>query len=374
MWQDIRFEYDAWGNVATKRKGARQVQVFTFDAENRLLKVVTKNGRGEIETSFEYDALGRRIGKTEKTTEAWGTRSHQESVRFVWQGLRLVQEIDPDDVRSYVYSPDAAYTPLARVDVTNIDEVPADFRTLAMLRPRVLHFHTDQIGTPQEVTDKDGELLWSGQYDAWGKVRRDGTAPRIEQPLRFAGQYADAGTGLHYNTFRYYDPDVGRFISQDPIGLHGGINLYQYGISATRWIDPLGLAGVPVPYQPPPYPLPAFDGTTTEGVLVTNEGAVVPLKSGGADPRFANYVAASHVEGKAAVVIRETGSTGGTVWHNNPGGQCNYCNNMVETLLPENVKLTTVPPEGAVAPNRFWHAQPMEYTGNSKTPNFRSGC
>jgi RHS repeat-associated protein len=246
MWQDIRFEYDAWGNVTTKRRGARQVQVFTFDAENRLLKVVTKNGRGEIETSFEYDALGRRIGKTEKTTEAWGTRSHQESVRFVWQGLRLVQEIDPDHVRSYVYSPDAAYTPLARLDVTNIAEVPPDFRTLAMLRPRVLHFHTDQIGTPQEVTDQDGELLWAGQYDAWGKVRRDGTTPRIEQPLRFAGQYADARTGLHYNTFRYYDPDVGRFISADPIGLRGGANLYAYGPNSTGWIDPLGWAGDPV--------------------------------------------------------------------------------------------------------------------------------
>ncbi len=246
MWQDIRFEYDAWGNVSTKRKGTRQVQTFSFDAENRLMKVTTKTGRGDIETCFEYDALGRRIGKTETTTEAYGTRGHQESVRFVWQGLRLVQEVDADDVRSYVYSPDAAYTPLARVDVVNIDEVPANFRTMAMLRPRILHFHADQIGTPQEVTGKDGELLWSGQYDAWGKVRRDRATPRTEQPLRFAGQYADAGTGLHYNTFRYYDPDVGRFISQDPIGLHGGPNLYTYAPNPHSWVDPLGWAGSPV--------------------------------------------------------------------------------------------------------------------------------
>jgi RHS repeat-associated protein len=241
MWQDIRFEYDPWGNVAVKRKGVRQVQTFTFDAENRLMKVVTKNGRGDIETSFEYDALGRRIGKTEKTAEAYGTRSHQESVRFVWQGLRMVQEVNADDVRSYVYSPDAPYTPLARVDVVNVDEVPDDFRTVAMLRPRILHFHTDQIGVPQEVTGKDGELLWSGQYDAWGKVRRDGATPRIEQPLRLAGQYADAGTGLHYNTYRYYDPDVGRFITQDPIGALGGENLYAFAPNTSRWADPRGL-------------------------------------------------------------------------------------------------------------------------------------
>jgi RHS repeat-associated protein len=192
-------------------------------------------------TQLETSALGRRIGKTEKTTEAHGLRSHQESVRFVWQGLRLVQEVDPDSVRSYVYSPDAAWTPLARVDVTNLDEVPDAFRTLAMTRPRVLHFHTDQIGTPQEVTGQDGELLWSGRHDAWGKLRKGDVTPRIEQPLRFAGQYADASTGLHYNTFRYYDPDVGRFISQDPIGLNGGENLYAYAPNSIRWVDPLGL-------------------------------------------------------------------------------------------------------------------------------------
>ncbi len=241
MWQDLRFDYDAWGNVVTKRKGSRQVQAFTFDAENRLLKVVTKNARAEIETRFEYDALGRRIGRSEKTVEAWGTRTSQDSVRFVWQGLRLVQEVDPDYVRSYVYSPDAAWTPLARVDVSNVAEVPQAFRTAAMIRPRILHFHTDQIGTPQEVTDADGHLLWAGEHDAWGKLRRGDVTARTEQPLRFAGQYADEGTGLHYNTFRYYDPDVGRFISQDPIGLVGGDNVYAYAPNPVGWMDPLGL-------------------------------------------------------------------------------------------------------------------------------------
>jgi RHS repeat-associated protein len=61
-----------------------------------------------------------------------------------------------------------------------------------------------------------------------------------EQNLRFQGQYADAETGLHYNTFRYYDPDIGRFASQDPIGLAGGVNLYQYGPNPIGWIDPWG--------------------------------------------------------------------------------------------------------------------------------------
>jgi RHS repeat-associated protein len=62
----------------------------------------------------------------------------------------------------------------------------------------------------------------------------------VEQNLRFQGQYFDAESGLHYNTFRYYDPQVGRFTTQDPVGLDGGHNLYRYAPSPTGWIDPWG--------------------------------------------------------------------------------------------------------------------------------------
>ncbi|MED9122286.1 RHS repeat-associated core domain-containing protein [Escherichia marmotae] len=66
---------------------------------------------------------------------------------------------------------------------------------------------------------------------------------RVEQNLRYQGQYLDRETGLHYNLHRYYDPDVGRFIVTDPIGLRGGLNLYQYAPNPLGWIDPLGLKG-----------------------------------------------------------------------------------------------------------------------------------
>jgi RHS repeat-associated protein len=70
----------------------------------------------------------------------------------------------------------------------------------------------------------------------------DGDATR--QPVRMQGQYADSETGLYYNTFRYYDPDIGRFISEDPIGLWGGLNLYQFAANVDSWIDPWGWAAL----------------------------------------------------------------------------------------------------------------------------------
>ena len=94
--------------------------------------------------------------------------------------------------------------------------------------------------TPKEVTDTTGQIVWQADYKAWGEIDLY-RVHQIDQPLRFQGQYADDETGLYYTTFRYYDPRAGRFATQDPIGLAGGWNLYQYAPNPTGWVDPLGL-------------------------------------------------------------------------------------------------------------------------------------
>jgi len=72
------------------------------------------------------------------------------------------------------------------------------------------------------MTDAEGQIVWQAKYRPWGAIEKL-VVNEVEQNLRFQGQYFDVETGLHYNTFRYYDPEIGRFITQDPIGLSGGI-------------------------------------------------------------------------------------------------------------------------------------------------------
>ncbi|EFM8968161.1 hypothetical protein HGL71_002374 [Escherichia coli] len=106
---------------------------------------------------------------------------------------------------------------------------------------RILYFHTDVNGAPEEMTDSDGKIVWETGYQVWGNTIQEKDHGGVEQNLRYQGQYLDRETGLHYNLHRYYDPDVGRFMVTDPIGLAGGINLYAYAPNPLSWIDPLGL-------------------------------------------------------------------------------------------------------------------------------------
>ncbi|WP_371688410.1 RHS repeat-associated core domain-containing protein [Snodgrassella alvi] len=90
------------------------------------------------------------------------------------------------------------------------------------------------------LTDEDGHIVWACSYQLWGKPIQEIEHSQIQQNLRYQGQYLDRETGLHYNTFRYYDPDIGRFTQPDPIGLLGGFNLYQYAPNGLMWIDRWG--------------------------------------------------------------------------------------------------------------------------------------
>ena len=128
--------------------------------------------------------------------------------------------------RSY-YSDQDRYEPLSQV---------RDWTTEDGEGGRQAHyFHCDKIGIPREMTDSEGKL-------GWGKLKNaTKVTDSAYQPFRLQKQYADVETALHYNLMRYYEPEAGRFVNQDPIGLLGGEHLYQFADNALVWFDPLGL-------------------------------------------------------------------------------------------------------------------------------------
>jgi RHS repeat-associated protein len=116
----------------------------------------------------------------------------------------------------------------------------------------IYHYHCNHLGTPQELTNQDGDVIWLSYDRAWGGsfdtlykqqfVDNFAISENELQPIKFQGQSLDTETGLHYNRFRYYDSDVGMFISRDPIGLLGGVNVFAYAPNPIHWIDPWGLS------------------------------------------------------------------------------------------------------------------------------------
>ena len=236
----IRWQYDIHGRTTEKGDGQTRWR-YRYDGEHRLTDVFSEprdRNKPRTKVSFRYDPLGRRISKTRQQLLQGRPSARAVTTRFVWEGYRLLQEIHDDTPLTYVYSDSLSYEPLARID--------------GMESPEIFWFHCAANGTPELLTDVEGQKTWEGVNSPWGKLLRESNQriPVVEQNLRMQGQYLDRETGLHYNLFRYYDPDSGRFTQQDPIGLAGGINLYQYAPNALGWVDPLGLSRCSVDKTP----------------------------------------------------------------------------------------------------------------------------
>ena len=115
----------------------------------------------------------------------------------------------------------------------------------------IRHYHCDHLGTPLALTDQNHNIVWAARLDPWGNVQEEFNPGNIEQSIRLPGQQHDKDTNLFYNRHRYYDPAIGAYINQDPIGWLGGINHYNYPLDASRQIDPLGLDPTRVPQRGP---------------------------------------------------------------------------------------------------------------------------
>jgi len=203
----IDYGYDANGNITSETgwtyiydlsnqlirvlAGSNQVGEYTFNGAGQRVKKVT-----QTETRiFHYDLLGHIIAETNQT------------------GQMLAE---------YIYLRDQLLTMIKSGEVA-------------------YYFHNDHLGTPQVLTDGNGSVAWKAAYTPFGEAVI--SIATVENPFRFPGQYYDLETGLHYNYYRTHNPEIGRYLTPDPIGLWGGINLWPYvANNPLRWIDPWGLS------------------------------------------------------------------------------------------------------------------------------------
>ncbi|MGN6839909.1 MULTISPECIES: RHS repeat-associated core domain-containing protein [unclassified Neisseria] len=228
------YYYDDLGNLIHRELADGEVQNYFYDLHDQLVKAEIFKKDGSKETwSYTYDALGRRIGKGRLKNEEVSDDLENQT-RFVWDGSHLLQEVHPDGRYTYLYTDPDSYEPLAQVRNWTTEDGES--------HQQIHYFHCDQIGIPREMTDDEGNLVWFGNYTGWGRLKEETkVTDSAYQPFRLQNQYADRETGLHYNFFRYYEPDVGRFINQDPIRLWGGNNFYQFAPNVQGWVDIFGL-------------------------------------------------------------------------------------------------------------------------------------
>lgn len=212
---DTEYEYDRQGRLIRKTEpgpeGGTREWRYTWDAKDQLRSVT--NPAGET-WRYTYDPFGRRVEKLAPDGTAHA---------FVWDVDHPLHELRDGEVSStWIFDPHSL-TPLGKLEGGELYSVV-----------------TDHLGTPREMIDRSGEVVWEADHLVWGRTTGE-EGGETGCPVRFQGQWHDAESGLHYNRYRYYDPDVGRFISPDPTRLMGAMNLYAYVFDPNMWVDPLGL-------------------------------------------------------------------------------------------------------------------------------------
>jgi RHS repeat-associated protein len=200
------YTYDLNGNLT-----GDGTKTYEWDAENRLVRVL--QGATEL-ARFVYDGDGRRTQKIANGV----TRT------YVYDGEDIIEErVAPGQTIRHVLGL-AIDQHLASHDGANVS-----------------YYLTDHLGSAAQVTNGAGTVTLAREYDPWGNLLAGASA----SGWAFTGREWDHEIGLYYYRARYYDPAVGHFISEDPIGVRGGLNLYRYvGNDPLNFFDPLGLAGL----------------------------------------------------------------------------------------------------------------------------------
>jgi len=271
------WQYDVNGRLAEKRSerqgGRAQQWRYRWNARSQLTGLEKPDGE---RWEYKYDPFGRRISKRCVNRDKAGMDFH-------WNGDLMVGEVPVS----------ADGTPQENKEVRWY-YVPGSFTPLARYENGELHYAVaDTVGRIQELVKEDGEIVWRGEQQLWGRetgFQREG-APGCR--LRFAGQYEDEESGLYYNRHRYYDCVTGQYLSADPVGLAGGLNPYAYVPNPLKYVDPLGLnpLSLPAPTSLDPW----GTGATLNSLPVSKGGITVEMAMSPGQPTPGGWATLDHI-------------------------------------------------------------------------------
>ncbi|WP_425576149.1 putative T7SS-secreted protein, partial [Streptomyces axinellae] len=229
----VRYEHDAAGRVALRQKNFLSKKPdtwrYNWDVEDRLVRAVTPDG---TVWRYEYDPLGRRTAKHRMAGD-----KPVETVTFTWDGPTLIEQTTtaPNFTHPVTLTWDyKGFTPLAQTErlINEMTQQEVDSRFYAIV--------TDLVGAPTELVSEEGEISWHARSTLWGTTAWHAESAAYT-PLRFPGQYYDPETGLHYNYFRHYDPEVACYVTADSLGLQPAPNPRSYVHNPHVVSDPFGL-------------------------------------------------------------------------------------------------------------------------------------
>jgi RHS repeat-associated protein len=221
----VELAYDIRGRVIARREADGGTTRFSWNALNRLREVRLPDGQM---LRMTYDPLGRRVA----------VEGPEGATRFLYNGDNLVHETRPDGAhRHYMYA-SGSFRPILCFDRAAESD---DWSGSAYV--------TDPRGCPEALIGGDGRVRWDATVSPWGERSVTASDENVRQPLLLPGQYVDEAAGIAYNRARYYMPDLGAYLSPDPIGLDGGDRQFAYADDPICWIDPLGLSNAD--YTPP---------------------------------------------------------------------------------------------------------------------------
>jgi RHS repeat-associated protein len=252
LQEDYTYTYDEMGNLSRKEGNGKRWE-YRWHVNGMLHEVKRPDGKL---VRFTYDALGRRLSK-----EYDGTVT-----RWVWDGNLPLHEWEEDLASASVGDNGDFQLGLPSDPVTWLFDEGSFSPAAKLVGDQSFSIVSDYLGKPEQMYDSSGELTWDAEYDIYGNIRKLRRGSLNDCPFRFPGQYSDEEVGLYYNRFRYYDPGIGGYVSQDPIGLRGGIQQFHFTHDSNAWSDIFGLA--------------TCHGTTNKGGLQHFSGTDKPLTQG----------------------------------------------------------------------------------------------